>query len=118
MSDFLFATALTFFMFSAVVGLYQAAPRRACGAGLRESPTACLMLQVACYLVLGVTLLAWAEETTWEVGIPIWLGLLSVLATISLFTAAQSKHWHVRLGIGTAVAGCLAIVLVAAVGRS
>ena len=79
-------------LFAAVAGLFLSGDRRAPPGPLRRSAPLRTALRLFAVGVLCLSLWVVAEISGWEIGIPIWLGLLSAAAIGNLYLAAVAPR--------------------------
>lgn len=108
MIDNLGLMAVTLFLLSATVGLFQADARRATLPWLARSKSGRRVLRALSLGCLALTLAALAARTGLEIGLSVWLGLLSVVGTLSLLVAAFSRRVHLAVGVSAGSLGALA----------
>ncbi|MEL6411660.1 MAG: hypothetical protein AAFQ38_14785 [Pseudomonadota bacterium] len=100
----------TCLLFAACALLYQADDRRSAFAGVRGSQPARFGMRASAIALFALTLMMLAPLQGWERGIPLWLGLLSLVFVAGLFLAAQKPAWHAKLAIGLGIIGVLAAI--------
>ena len=92
-------------LFAACVMLYQADTQRSTVACLRRSLQARQAMRAAAVFLCAMTLILVSRLQGWERGIPLWLGLFSVVFVAGLFLAAQKPGWHGPAGTSSLIAG-------------
>lgn len=103
-------------LFAAVAGLYLSGDRRAPPGPLRRSGPLRKTLRLLAISVLCLSLWVAAQAAGWEIGIPIWLGLLSAAAIGNLYLAAVSpRAQHVAALATASISAAAGAMLTAAV---
>ena len=95
-------------LFTAVAGLYLSGDRRAPPGPLRRSAPLRTALRLTAIGILCLSLWIAAEMAGWEIGIPIWLGLLSAAAIGNLYLAAVSPRSQRIAAAATTVVSAIA----------
>lgn len=94
-------------LFAACALLYQADDRRSTFSGVRASQQVRYGLRGAALVLFAMTLWMLAALRGWEIGIPLWLGFLSLVFVAGLFLAAQRPSWHAAAGLTLGVIGAV-----------
>lgn len=94
-------------IFSSCVLLLQADAHRGRVLTLRRSKNKRYLARLIAVFILIACLTMISALNGWELGIPIWLGLLSVASVASLFLNAQAPVWHAPTGGLAGVFGAL-----------
>ncbi|MEO0818459.1 MAG: hypothetical protein AAFX86_14295 [Pseudomonadota bacterium] len=100
----------TCLLFAACALLYQADDRRSAFAGVRGSQPARFGMRAGAVALFALTLMMLAPLQGWERGIPLWLGLLTLVFVAGLFLAAQKPGWHAPIAMGLSGIGVLAAI--------
>ncbi len=100
----------TCLLYVACALLYQADERRSAFAEVRESPGVRLGMRGGAAALFVTTLLLIAPQQGWERGVPIWLGLFSMVFVLGLFLAAQRQSWHAPSAFALAAVGIFATI--------
>jgi hypothetical protein len=79
-------------LFAAIAGFILAGARRTTAAKVQRSASLRTILRCLAAAALCATLWLAGRWLGWEVGIPAWLGLLSVAAVAGLYLAAVSRR--------------------------
>lgn len=94
-------------MLASITALFHAGTRRSHIAYLQRSRTACTILRALSWVLLASTFGAAGSLIGWELAVPVWLSLLSIMGIASLFLAALSRQWHLVFGV---VSGGMALI--------
>lgn len=97
-------------LFAAVAGLHLSGDRRAPPGPLRRTAPLRKTLRLLAIGVLCLSLWVAAQAAGWEIGIPIWLGLLSAAAIGNLYLAAISPRVQHIAAVATASVSAIAMV--------
>lgn len=98
----------TCLLFAGCALLYQADERRSAYAHVRGSQPLRLGMRLVAAGVFVATLMMTATLQGWELGVPIWLGIFSLVFVCGLFLSAQKPDWHAKAGLAL---GGIGIVL-------
>ncbi|MEL6666919.1 MAG: DUF3325 family protein [Pseudomonadota bacterium] len=97
------------FLYVACALLYQADERRAAYAQVKASKQIRFGLRFVAAILFLVSLMLMAPLQGWLRGVPIWLGMLSLVFVLGLFIAAQRPSWHAPIAMVAAGIGFVGI---------
>lgn len=108
--DMLVVISATCLLYAACALLYQADKRRAVFANVKSSKRIRYGMRAGAAALFIATLYLLAPLQGWERGVPIWLGLLTLVFVAGLFLGAQKPELHVPAAMGASGIGIIAVL--------
>ncbi|MEM9360001.1 MAG: hypothetical protein AAGB04_27770 [Pseudomonadota bacterium] len=103
----LIVISATLLLFAVCAMFYQADERRSAIALFRTSRRTRTAIRTVAGLLALLTLVMIASLRGWELGIPIWLGIFSLVFVVGLFLSAQKPNWHPKILVAACTLGAL-----------